>query len=77
MKKITRNGLPDRYVIDGWRALCTDEVGFTEFEKLREKYSATVDSVETRKMLRGELDALYKRLLYEGRLFRKDGGKLY
>lgn len=75
--KVTRNGLPDRYVIEGWRHLCTDDVGFKAFQALKDKYAQATNDAETRKQLRRDMDALHKRLAAEGRLFRRDGGKIY
>lgn len=75
--KVTRNGLPDRYVVEGWKHLCTDDVGFKAFEELKAKYAGSPNDAETRKRLHKEMDALHKRLAAEGRLFRRDGGKIY
>lgn len=75
--RVTRNGLPDRYVIDGWRHLCTDEAGFAAFSALKEKYAKEPNTAATRQKLRKEMADLHKKLAYEGRLFRRDGGKIY
>lgn len=74
---ITRNGLPPRHVVEGFKHLCTDEVGYGRIEALKARYVGKAENTpEVRAKLRLEMKNLLMHLKHEGRLFRKDGEAL-
>lgn len=78
IRKIKRPGLPDRYVIQGFKDLCTDEIGKQAFLDLFNRFIGKLpDTTENRKSLRLESQKLHKELLAKGHLFRQDGRRLY
>lgn len=77
MSLITRNGLPSRHSVDGFKQLCVDDVGFARLEDLKARFVGKVkDGPETRAMLRKEMKDLLTMLKHQGHLFRKDGDPL-
>lgn len=74
---ITRNGLPPRHLVDGFKHLCVDEAGHKRIEELKGRYVGKVtDSPETRTNLRRDMKDLLVALKHQGHLFRKDGEPL-
>lgn len=72
-KKVTRNGLPSRYEIEGTN-LVTDSAGIERIETLKKRYCGDKPMPAIyRAQLRKDIQNLFKQLLLEGRLFRRDG----
>lgn len=76
-KLVTRDGLPSRYAVEGFKTLCCDQDGFDRIEAVKKKYIGVEQNTPSvRRELRLELLDLFRVLKHQGHLFRKDGAPL-
>lgn len=61
------------HAIEGWKMLVTDDFGKDEIDKLRAWWDAEPRRKEDLLDLRRRMNETLKKLMYDGRIFHKDG----
>lgn len=73
-KLVTRDNLPSRYAVEGFKHLVCDRDGFERIAKLRDEFVGKQENTAgVRRDLRVQLIELLKVLKHQGHLYRKDG----